>query len=92
MTNSVPSSKFTFNKELKSLVSDASDLIGYNMRGRVFPDACDEGFTLVNSKTRKKSIWTFKSETRNKENEIISWEFEPYTVSAYGYTMTIFNT
>ena len=90
MTTLVSTDKFEYNSKMKLLSSEASLLIGYNMRSQVFPDSCDEGFTLVNAKTGSKTIWLFKSETK-VDGEIVSWEFEPYSKKAYGHTMIIFN-
>lgn len=46
---------------------------------RVYDDACDVGFTMVNKKTGGECVFVLDREERNKDQEILMWHFVSVT-------------
>lgn len=73
----VSSRKFGVDKSNKFLHADASDLMGNRFHlGRVYPDACDLGFRLVNAKTGNATDWVLES-TNIVDGDELDWSFVP---------------
>ena len=52
-------------------VAEASNFRGYKF-GRVYNDACDEGFTVTSSRTGRSIVVARDHEIRDNENELIA--------------------
>lgn len=65
--------RFTFVKESKTFVAESSDFRGTGVSGRVYDDACDEGFVLVSERTGQKILCLWSGGKRDRENELL-WE------------------
>jgi hypothetical protein len=59
-----------------------------NGLGRVYPDACDEGLTLVSSRTGAEIVFVVTDEQYDGEGDLTLWKLE-----AVGrpFRMTLFN-
>jgi hypothetical protein len=93
----VNSSRFTYRKCDKQFISEISSLgKGFRME-RVYPDACDVGFTMVSDKTGKQVVFVEEDEVRDVDNDILYWLFVPTENSIrqnpelVGVTVLLFN-
>lgn len=92
----ISSKAFTHCAAKRSLTSEISDL-GIHRFSRLYDDACDEGFALVNEKTGNKTVWSVQNEIRDGEFELSGWVLKPTWESIRknpalaDYSMTIFN-
>lgn len=62
--------EFFWDKETKTFIADASELrwpIGAPPLGRVYDDACDEGFTLVSHTTGKRVVMVLDEEDQSDD-------------------------
>lgn len=50
--------KFTYNKDNKTFVCEASDLTCKKYAGRIWPDACDYGFWIQSHVTKTVMLFT----------------------------------
>ena len=69
--------EFTHAVQSKSFVMDASDKPTYNFHQRIYDDACDVGFTVINPKTRVTILVTQEKEMVDGDGEIHGWVFTP---------------
>lgn len=59
------------------LLADASDM-GFRCMQRLYDDACDVGFELINPRTGNTTRWALLTEVRDpRENELLGWMFVP---------------
>ncbi len=73
--------QFNYDKESNEFSTEISNFGPGGLRTRrVFPDACDEGFTLVSEKTGAE-VDVFLDETgwngNEHEKEIVEWIYRP---------------
>lgn len=69
---------FTHDKKNKTFITELSEL-GKNVFKQIYPDACDEGLTLVSKRTQNKSDW-FISDfeyTNNIDKELVAIHLLP---------------
>ncbi len=88
--NPISSNFFSFKKgkftcELSDLLSTPFTL------GRVYDDACDEGFSIVSEKTGKSAVFRLIEMRRDSDGDLQSWEFVCVTPGLKNLTATIFN-
>jgi len=76
-------------------VTEASDIRHANFLGRIYDDACDQGFVVVSEKTRKEVIfyldytdWGFGRNQDVEQDEIAGWNFKS---ACRRYTILIIN-
>lgn len=85
----ISSSMFTFKNN--TFVAEASDF-GRNLRlGRVYDDACDEGFTIISEKTGKGAVFAFYSHEEDGEGDLVSYIFKCVTPGLTHLKAVIFN-
>lgn len=88
--------RFTYDKYTKEFVAEISEL-GGDVFGRVYPDACDLGFTLVSHVTGKETDWVVQELTRDPDGDILFWSLLPTSNSLRanpqlaGVTVTVMN-
>ena len=85
----VSSNKFFFNKSSGTFIAEASDLQGFRL-GRVYDDACDEGFSIVSEKTGKSAVFALADEIFRNE-DIGGWNFVCVTPGLKQLKAVIFN-
>lgn len=85
----VSTKKFLWFADKRKFVADISDL-GIAGFGRVWPDSCDEGLTLVSHWTGKQSTCVVTHE-EIRDGDLLYWELAPVDSSAGDFTVTIFN-
>ena len=92
----ISSDQFTVNKAIKLLSAEASDLQHFYL-GRVYPDACDQGFRLVNAKTGNATDWVLTNTDIDAEGDARAWIFVPIRRSVrdnpamFGWEIHIYN-
>ena len=93
------SERFTYSPNEKQFSAESSDFCRGN-RGlfhRIYEDACDEGITLISSKTGTEVDYYIDEEIENGEGELLSWLLKPTQQSirkspaATGTSVLIFN-
>lgn len=73
----VNSSQFTVDQSTKTLVADISDL-GPDFRfERIYPDACDEGLTLVSATSGNEATFYLCGPTRDRDGDVKYWTLRP---------------
>lgn len=83
------SSKFSFKNN--TFVAEASDF-GRNLDlGRVYDDACDEGFSIVSAKTGKIAVFALYNHEEDNEGDLVSWIFRCVTPGLTHLKAVIFN-
>lgn len=71
------SADFTWNKETRTFVAEASDL-DHAGPSRVYDDACDEGFFMVSEVTGNKVLMILSEVEKDREGDIMGWRFQAY--------------
>jgi len=72
----ISTKQLTWNKESKTFSAFISDF-GKNFQfERIYPDACDEGITVLSDKTGKTAVFYVKGIQRNYEDGIQYWILE----------------
>lgn len=84
----IPSKKFHYVKDMKTFVSEASDLKGYNPMRRCFDDACDVGFDMVSQWTGRTKRFFLVNERESSEGEVEGWDFQDHEGN---FKVVIFN-
>ena len=84
----ISSTRFTFKGHTFS--AEASDLRGTRL-GRVYDDACDEGFTIVSEKTGKSAVFAAADEIIHNGGELSGWSFVCVTPGLTHLKAVIFN-
>jgi hypothetical protein len=75
--NPISSSRFSFKGN--TFLAEASDF-GRNFNlGRVYDDACDEGFSIVSVKTGKVAVFALYNHEEDGEGDLVSWIFRCVT-------------
>lgn len=83
------SSNFTFAKDSNKFIGIASDF-GFRL-GRIYDDACDEGFTIVSKRTGKSAVFALTERKYNDDNDLCSWEFVCVTPGLSHLKAVVFN-
>ena len=83
----ISSSRFTYSKG--TFIAEASELGSFRL-GRVYDDACDEGFTVISEKTGKPAVFAFNKEIQNGD-EVGGWEFVCVTPGLKQLKAVVFN-
>ena len=80
----VSTSQFAFNKVRSAFIAEISDTNGL---GRVYPDSCDEGLTVIGN-TGREVVFVVEDVSRDADGDLTSW-----TLRSIGgqFTMTLFN-
>lgn len=82
----IPSHFFTYSKDHKSFVAEASELgaNGYSFMGFLYDDALDLGFVLMSDRTGNLADFYFV-EKELVTDELVGWIFKPtaHTVKRY---------
>jgi len=71
------SSEFSWNAETKKFSAFASDLKGFGRLGRVYDDACDEGFTMISDRTGREVVFVSAGTEHDREGDVQAWVFVP---------------
>ena len=76
--------QFAFSKVSNSFVAEMSSTNGL---GRVYPDSCDEGLTVIGN-TGREVVFVVEDVSRDGDGDLTSW-----TLRSIGgqFTMTLFN-
>lgn len=82
----VSSSQLTYNAASKLFSAFASDTNGF---GRVWNDSCDEGLTVVSSKTGKRVVFVVEDVAHDDEGDLTYWSLRSLDGA---YAMVVFNT
>ena len=92
--NEVSSEHFTYSTESKTFSAFASELGGVTLHGRLFDDACDQGFVMRSSKTGKRLPFYYEGEVRDGGGELVGWRFKSYHRDGCynAYSLMVFNT
>jgi hypothetical protein len=85
----ISSSKFSFKNN--TFVAEASDFGRKLPLGRVYDDACDEGFSIVSAKTGKIAVFALYNHEEDKEGDLVSWIFKCVTPGLTHLKAVIFN-
>lgn len=85
----ISSSSFTFKGE--SFSAEASELSRTFRLGRVYDDACDEGFTIISEKTGKGAVFALHEIERDREGDLVSWIFKCVTPGLTHLKAVIYN-
>jgi hypothetical protein len=73
-------SKFTVKWAAQQMFADASDLgirPGIVPAGQLYDDACDEGITLSNPRSRVMTHWYRSTDMLERGGDIGGWTFKP---------------
>ena len=81
---------FHYHKKHKSFTAELSDLRDFRV-GRVYDDACDEGFTMVSQWTGQEVVFALERRKTDREGDVQFWEYISVTPKFRGFTVTIFN-
>jgi hypothetical protein len=65
--------RFTYVREERLLVAEASDLPEMS---RVYDDACDVGYTVVSSHTNKSVVYAVSHTERDRGGDLLYWDLE----------------
>ena len=85
----VSSSLFSFKDN--TFAAEASDFgPGYKL-GRVYDDACDEGFSIVSAKTGNVAVFALYNYQEDGEGELLSCVFHCVTPGLTNLKAVIFN-
>jgi hypothetical protein len=87
--NPISSKSFRFKGNTFS--AEASDF-GRNFNlGRVYDDACDEGFSIVSEKTGKIAVFSLYNHEEDSEGDLLMWVFKCVTPGLTHLKAVIFN-
>jgi hypothetical protein len=87
--NPVSSSRFTFSGN--TFIAEASDLGRVFNLGRVYDDACDEGFSIVSVKTGCAAVFMLYNHEEDGEGDLVKWIFKCVTPGLTHLKAVIFN-
>lgn len=88
----VSAERFTWSRKNKTATAFISDF-GRDVRvwGKLFSDACDEGFQIISPKSNK-SVAFYLHDTEENDGEIKCWNFYSiYNRDMAGWRVVIFN-
>lgn len=83
------SSKFSYKSNIFTV--EASDLGRAFRLGRVYDDACNEGFTVISKNTGKPAVFALYNHEEDREGELISWIFKCVTPGLTDLKAVIYN-
>lgn len=89
------SDMLTHCAETKSFTCEASDL--HYPPSQVWDDACDEGYTIISSRTGNQSVWAHYNNEYDPEGDLTGSNFTPTpeTMRKFpqlrDYRLTVFN-
>jgi hypothetical protein len=86
----ISSEHLEYSGKLASFLAEASDLGDKFKVGRVYDDACDEGFTIVSARTGKEAVFALDHLEEN-EGDICAWHFVCVTPNLKHLKAVIFN-
>ena len=69
-------SQFHYHRDTKTFTQELSSLGNAQPWGRLYDDACDEGFVLVSPWTQRKIPFYLASCDTNQEGEVHGWWFK----------------
>lgn len=81
----VSTRQFAYDDATRTFSADMSDTHGL---GRVYDDACDDGLTLVSSRTCSERVFIVQSVERDAEGDVTRWLLS--SVEG-GYRMILWN-
>jgi len=58
--------------------AEASDFNAIQTVGRVWRDACDEGFWVESPKTNERILFTLAGFEQDRDGEVLAWKFEAF--------------
>jgi hypothetical protein len=93
----ISSRLFHIDARNKQFIGDISDFGSNSPFGRIYPDACDAGFTMLSHKTGQTVVWCLMTEMYDGEGEVTSWSFSltPESIRKYpeleAWTCLVFN-
>lgn len=71
--------RFSYDDSRKTFYADISDLVGKgffsDLVRKLYDDAVDVGFGIMNNKTQKTVYFVFSHEETDGEGEVIRWHF-----------------
>lgn len=75
----VSTSVFTYNKQHRSFVTEASNFsrAGQEIFHRIYPDACDEGITLISHVTGLHADFYVHETGTDDEGDVTHWTLHP---------------
>ena len=76
--------QFAFDKASSSFIAEMSDTNGL---GRVYPDSCDEGLTVLGT-TGREVVFVVEDVSRDADGDLVSWTLRSISGP---FTMTLFN-
>lgn len=85
----INSSLFTFSKN--TFIAEASELGRSFKLGRIYDDACDEGFTIISERTGKPAVFALYNHEEDGEGDLVSWIFKCVTPGLTQLKAVIFN-
>lgn len=72
---------FATDAQSKTISAEASTLTAglrdYPLFGRVYDDACDEGFSILSERTGRVVTWALDHEERDGEGDTLYWDLKP---------------
>lgn len=84
----VSTRQFSFDNGTHNFSAEISSTNGL---GRVYDDACDDGLTLVSSRTNREIVFVVKETHRDGEGDITHWTLVPNDRTHRRFTMTLWN-
>jgi hypothetical protein len=89
----ISSKAFSFDKSNLTFYADVSEVtIGHGLRlERIYPDACDAGFTMMSEKTGRTCRFVEVAEERDAEGDVILWRFDAVDKIGKGCRVVLFN-
>jgi hypothetical protein len=85
------SSRFVLGKDKITFIAEASDLGRSFSLGRVYDDACDEGFTIISKRTGKPAVFALYNHEEDGEGDLVSWIFKCVTPGLKHLKAVIYN-
>lgn len=86
----ISSERFEYSGKLACFLADVSDLGSDFKTGRVYDDACDEGFTIISARTGKEVVFALDQVDKD-EDDILAWRFKCAIPEFKHITAVIFN-
>lgn len=80
----VSTRQFSYRPADRTFIGEISATNGF---GRVYPDACDEGLTMVSHRTGTEKVFVVVNEERDREGDLTKWTLR----SRDGFTLVLFN-
>jgi hypothetical protein len=68
--------EFSYSAKTKCFVAEASDFGSKRYFGRVYDDACDEGFVLVSAKTGDSVVLALDSVDQDGDGYVAGWRYK----------------